>query len=141
MCVRSGTARARTGAACAGRETAVDVTVVSTEARDPEAEDDHLNAAFVRKAKRYREITEEWGETGPRFLPMVWGHQGRAHPEVARAMRYCATLIARRSGAPFQKVLKRWAGEVGTILAVRRARMARRILPKLTPKEQFLDGT
>ena len=72
---------------------------------------------------------------------MVWGHQGRAHPEVARAMRYCATLITRRSGAPFQKVMKRWAGEIGTILAVRRARMARRILPKLTPKEQFLDGT
>ena len=130
-----------TGAACAGRETAIDVTVVSTEAGDPDAGDDHLNAAFRRKAQRYAEIIEEWGDTGPRFLPMVWGHEGRTHPEVARAMEYCATQIARKSGAPAKRILKRWRGEIGTILAVRRARMARRILPKPSDKECFLDGT
>ena len=53
-------------------------------------------------------------------------------------MEYCATLIGRRSGAPAKRILKRWRGE---ILAVRRARMARRILPKPTDKECFLDGT
>ena len=72
---------------------------------------------------------------------MVWGHQGRTHPEVARAMEYCATLIGRKSGAPAKRILKRWRGEIGTVLAVRRARMARRILPKPTDKELFLDGT
>ena len=62
-----------TGAACAGRETAIDVTVVSTEAGHPGAGDDHLKAAFQRKTERYAQIVEEWGDTGPRLLPMVWG--------------------------------------------------------------------
>ena len=82
---------------------AVDVTVVSTEARDPEAEDDHLKAAFVRKTKWYAEIAEEWEDTGPRFLPMVWGHQGRAHPEVARneILRHAHS---KKKRGPFKKM-------------------------------------
>ena len=40
-----------------------------------------------------------------------------------------------------KRILRRWRGEIGTVLAVRRARMARRILPRPPAKERFLDGT
>ena len=56
-------------------------------------------------------------------------------------MEYCTTFIGRKSGAPAKRVLRRWRGEIGTILAVRRARMARRIMPRSPAKERFLDGT
>ena len=45
-----------TGAACAGRETAIDVTAVSTEVGDPDAGDDHLKGAFQRRTQSYAQI-------------------------------------------------------------------------------------
>ena len=43
-----------TGAACAGRETAIDVTVVSTEARYPEAEVTTLKPHLPEKNREVR---------------------------------------------------------------------------------------
>eukprot|EP00974_Lingulodinium_polyedra_P114439 11080839-Lingulodinium_polyedra.AAC.1 len=44
-------------------------------------------------------------------------------------MSFCASSIARKSGACPRSVLRRWRADIGVALATRRARMARRCLP------------
>ena len=70
--------------------------------------------------------------------PLVWSSEGRAHPEVERVMSFCAVSLARRSGSKVADVLRRWRTDVGVILAARRARMARRCLPRWSAQEAYV---
>ena len=116
-----------TVAAVPNRDAAVDVTIVSQEAAG--AGTDCVATAYAGKFERYKEAVAEWGADGPCLQPMVWSCEGRAHPDVARVMNFCANKLAQRNGVPAKPLLQRWRADIGVALAVRRARMARRCLP------------
>lgn len=64
------------------------------------------------------------------------------HMPTPRAMDYCSSLLARRAGGSKRDVLRRWKADVGTGLAIRRARMAQRCLPRADARTDFiLHGT
>lgn len=116
-----------TVAAVPNRDAAVDVTIVSQEAAG--AGTDCVATAHAGKFERYKEAVAEWGADGPCLQPMVWSCEGRAHPDVARVMNFCANKLAQRNGVSAKSLLQRWRADIGVALAVRRARMARRCLP------------
>ena len=131
--------RARPGdvftlAAVPNREAALDITVVSPEARH--SGQDCVAAAYAGKLRRYAALRREWGDLGPTLVPMVWSSEGRAHPTTQQVMNYVSKTLARRCNAEPAAVLKRWEAEISVILARRRARMALKLLPPLTPEEE-----
>jgi hypothetical protein len=79
------------------------------------------------------------GPTGTAFVPLIWSHEGRAHAETERVMDYCSSLLARRAGGSKRDVLRRWKADVGAALAIRRARMAQRCLPRADARTDFTD--
>ena len=112
------------------------MTTVSQDAAG--AGQDCVATAHRKKFHRYREAVAEWGEQGIQLQPLVWSSEGRAHPDVARVMSYCAGALARRNGASREDVLKRWRADIGVALAVRRARMARRCMPPIDARSTFV---
>ena len=62
---------------------------------------------------------------------MVWSHWGRPHHNTTMIMKHVCGVIARRTGKPSKDVERRWAIEMGITLALRRARMAKRICPAI----------
>ena len=63
-------------------------------------------------------------------------------PDTERVMDYCSSLLARRAGGSKRDVLRRWKADVGAALAIRRARMAQRCLPRADARTDFiLHGT
>eukprot|EP00973_Karenia_brevis_P092852 12414399-Karenia_brevis.AAC.1 len=125
-----------TRAATPNRDAAVDVTICSQEAAY--AGGDCVRSAFNRKAERYAHVIVEWESTGMQFLPMVWSHEGRAHPVTQQIMTFCCSLIARRHGGNAKAIKNRWASDIGVILARRRARMAMRCMPRSSARSQFI---
>lgn len=97
--------------------------------------------AHQRKFERYQAAVEEWGPQGICLQPLVRSTEGRAHPDVARVMSFCAKALAQRKGVSAGGVLQRWRADVGVALAVRRARMARRCLPPSSARSGYVtDG-
>ena len=121
-----------TRAAVPNRDAAVDVTIVSQEARG--AGSDCVAIAHRGKFHRYRAATDEWGSSGPCLQPLVWSCEGPAHPDVARVMAFAAKALAQRSGRQPQAILQRWRADVGVALAIRRARMALTCLPPMSTR-------
>ena len=114
----------------------MDVTVVSQEAAG--GGEDCVKTAHDRKFNRYRSAVDEWGPLGIKLQPLVWSNEGRSHPDVARVMDFAAKAIARRTNTQPSTVLRRWKADVGVALAVRRARMARKCLPRMTARGGFV---
>ena len=125
-----------TSAAVPNRDAALDVTVVSQEAGHSNG--DCVATAHAAKFERYREAVEEWGPQGIILQPLVWSHEGRAHPDVERVMKHVATTAARRCGGTAAAILRRWKADIGVALATRRARMAKRCLPRTTRRGDFV---
>ena len=53
-------------------------------------------------------------------------------------MRCCSPVAARRTGTDAKAFLRRWRTDIGVVLAVRRARMARRCLPRPGAREHYI---
>ena len=49
-----------------------------------------------------------------------------------------ATALARKTGAKKGDVLRRWRADVGVVLAARRARMARRCMPTVSARAEYV---
>ena len=127
-----------TGAAVPNREAAVDVSIVSPHAAH--AGSDCVATAHRGKFTKYRLAVEEWGEQGTYLQPMIWSHEGRCHPDVTRVMAFASEAIARRSGQRSKTILRRWQADIGVLLAIRRARMARSLIPRPTQRAWYVQG-
>jgi hypothetical protein len=127
-----------TRAAVPNRDAALDITIASQEAGS--AGRDCVSAAYRRKLHRYRDTVAEWEGTTMVFQPLVWSHEGRSHVSVQHVMKFCAGQIARRHSCQANDILKRWKGDLGVALAVRRARMAARCLPRASARDQYVVG-
>ena len=126
-----------TTAALPNRDAAVDVTIVSQEAGS--AGPDCVLTAHRGKFRRYHAAVNEWGHDGIALQPLVWSNEGRSHPDVECVMAYAAATLARRSGVEAKAVLRRWRADVGVVLAVRHARMARRCFPPPSSRQEFIQ--
>ena len=124
-----------TNAAVPNRDAAVDISIVSPEAGHAGA--DCVQTAFQKKRKKYKESIAEWEGTNITFQPMIWSHWGRPHHNTVMMMQHISSVIARRTGVQSKTVASRWAIEMGATLALRRARMARRILPETGVRGKF----
>ena len=125
-----------TTAAVPNRDAAIDVTIVSQEAGHTNG--DCVATAHAGKFARYRAAVDEWGPQGIVLQPMVWSHEGRAHPDVERIMVHVASTAARRTGGSAAAIIRRWKSDLGVALATRRARMAKRCLPKATWRSEYV---
>ena len=99
---------------------------------------DCVDTAHKDKFKRYAAAVAEWGPCGIRLQPLVWSNEGRCHPDVDKVIAYCSSVISRHSGAPVQTIARRWRADIGVILAVRRARMAKRCMPPLPARAGWI---
>eukprot|EP00973_Karenia_brevis_P006167 840150-Karenia_brevis.AAC.1 len=126
-----------TTAAVPNRDAAIDVTIAAPEAAD--AGMDCVARAFARKVDRYRDVVVEWRGTNRTFQPMVWSAEGRAHVNRVRMMTYAAQLIARKTNSDQKQVLRRWQLEVAVLLAMRRARLARRCMPTEDGRSRLIE--
>ena len=79
--------------------------------------------------------------SGVKYLPMVWSHWGRAHIDVRRIIARVTCTAGQRRGLDPASIARRWKKELGTILALRQARCAARILPRQQARHKWcLDG-
>jgi hypothetical protein len=53
-------------------------------------------------------------------------------------MRYCSSIAAQRRGGNAKLILRRWRADIGVALAVRRARMARRCMPRVGARGRYI---
>ena len=115
----------------------MDVTIVSQESSG--AGQDCVATAHAGKFTRYATAVRDWGHQGIVLQPMVWSNEGRSHPDVQRIMAFTSRAIACKTGRPATCILQRWRADVGVLLAVRRARMAR-ACPRVTHREWYIMG-
>jgi hypothetical protein len=127
-----------TNAAVPGRGAALDVCVASSVAAA--ALGDAAEAAFRRKLRHYRNIIPQLAEAGIAFRPLVWTADGRPHPAATRTLHYAAGLAAARGGADVtvSSLLRRWRHELQVAIQRRRAAMVRAVLPRLSPRAEWL---
>eukprot|EP00973_Karenia_brevis_P041203 5699537-Karenia_brevis.AAC.1 len=52
-------------------------------------------------------------------------------------MAYCSNLISRRVGGNSGAILRLWQREIGVLLAMRRARMAKKCMPRMDSDAWF----
>ena len=97
-----------------------------------------MDRSHKAKLSKYEEVRKEWEGTNLVFQPMVFSHEGRMHHHTARVLHYVSGRVAQKYGVATKQVEERWRREIGTALAIRRARMFRRCLPRLNARDWFV---
>ena len=120
-------------------EAAVDVTIRSPEVSHVGG--DCVQNGYVEKTRKYERKYTDLQRHGMKYIPMVWSHWGRAHIDVKRIIARVSTIAGQRRGLDPASIARRWKKELGTILALRQARCAARILPRQQARHRWcLDG-
>ena len=117
-----------TNAALPGRDAALDITIVSSEAAH--AGQDCLQTAFRGKFRKYRNILPDLNRQGIAFKPMVWTTEGAPHPVVLRILSFvCKQASRRNSCGGEEQMLVRWQREIGIAIQRRKAAMIAACMP------------
>ena len=120
--------------AAPGRLSAIDVGVTRSAIAVAEGED-AAEAMWRRKMRERAAIREELEDGGVVYVPVVWTHLGRPHPQAVGVMRGIARAIARRSGCTAVAVERALRADVGAAIARRAARMS-----LAANRSRFADG-
>ncbi len=118
-----------TSAAGSGRLAALDVGIVSPEARGAGA--NCVAAMHATKLARYAPHQDELERANVKYEPMVWSAYGRPHANTLRLIRQLAKRAARRRGLLNAGQIERRArAKIGVEIWRRAARMVSACLPR-----------